>query len=371
VFGGTGIDCSAPGTVVASAAPSTPNQSTQKRDTSGDGGGTWQQLGPILGAIATGVGVLGFVTFVGGAIEYARLATAGLPAEEAVAIIPTSNLVVVGATKLVPALIIALMATAAFYVWHVLSYGQLLVGGRLSDAADVARAMLRRREGKGQIEDSEFVRGSRLKPSPLKRALAVAVVIFACETVYFFVTFNGRGFYQLAVFALLAIFTVTVSAVVAIRSSNTIWLAVATYLSVAVFVGTLAYAHARDTFQVAPAAVIRQNQKASIGFFIAQTSDRVYLGRIAIEAGEPRNTRKKASRILVFPKEQITDVAIGPLMSPHDAFVQAGVLAQELCDQQLPAENQAGAQTGAKPNAQAGPAAAKANSAQPPVKCWR
>jgi hypothetical protein len=40
----------------------------------------WDRASAVLAALAGGIGVLGFVTFVGGAIEFARLRKAGLPA---------------------------------------------------------------------------------------------------------------------------------------------------------------------------------------------------------------------------------------------------------------------------------------------------
>jgi hypothetical protein len=57
-----------------------------------------------LVGVITGVGALGFVTLVGGAILYAQTAALGLPADQAVAAMPQSTLLVVGARLLVPLL---------------------------------------------------------------------------------------------------------------------------------------------------------------------------------------------------------------------------------------------------------------------------
>jgi hypothetical protein len=293
-----------------------------------EGGGAWQGLAPVLGAIATGIGVLGFVTFVGGAIEYARLDSAGLPGEEALAVIPTSNLVVIGASALVPAVIAALAATAAFYLWHHFSFTR--VAKILPDPLLVSEAT----EGGQQ---------TKAPPPPAlpTRPLGLIVTIAVAEFVAFLLTHDGWGESQLLVVALLGSFTLMMSAVIAAQT-NRIWLlGITAGLSVALFVGALAYARERDSSQVRPAAVIRQNQKASIGFFIAQTSDRVYLGRMVftpdqrVPGGEPR--------MLVFSNDQITDVAVGPLMSPEHAYTQAVDLADELCDLQIPQQ-----QTGAR-----------------------
>ena len=58
----------------------------------------------LVSAVAAGVGVLGFVTLVGGAILHAQLSAAGLPSDQAVSAIPRSTLLVVGARLLVPLL---------------------------------------------------------------------------------------------------------------------------------------------------------------------------------------------------------------------------------------------------------------------------
>jgi hypothetical protein len=72
-----------------------------------------------LGAVGTGIGVLGFVTFFGGAIVWLRAKEAGLPPNEAVAAVPRGDLVTIGASYLVPAILIALAAVALLAMIHV------------------------------------------------------------------------------------------------------------------------------------------------------------------------------------------------------------------------------------------------------------
>ena len=69
------------------------------------GGTAWRRF---LGAIVTGVGVIGFVTFIGGVTVYARLRAAGFPAAPALGIFPSQDLVVIGAQTLVPEVLRAL-----------------------------------------------------------------------------------------------------------------------------------------------------------------------------------------------------------------------------------------------------------------------
>jgi hypothetical protein len=87
----------------------------------GGGGGTEEAAGQqlvlkILGAIGTGVGVLGFVTFFGGAIIWLRADNSNLPANDAVSAVPNGVLVTTGASFLVPAVLLALLAVALIFV---------------------------------------------------------------------------------------------------------------------------------------------------------------------------------------------------------------------------------------------------------------
>jgi hypothetical protein len=80
---------------------------------------------PVLTVIGTGIGVIGFVIFFGGFIVWTRFDAAGLPANEAVAKVPRNELVVTGASFLVPALLAALAAVSVAVV-----FWDALIGNR-------------------------------------------------------------------------------------------------------------------------------------------------------------------------------------------------------------------------------------------------
>jgi outer membrane murein-binding lipoprotein Lpp len=63
----------------------------------------------VLGAVGTGIGVLGFVAAVGGMIVYTRADAAGLPADHALGVVPRASLVATGAVTLVPAVALAFL----------------------------------------------------------------------------------------------------------------------------------------------------------------------------------------------------------------------------------------------------------------------
>src|SRR3954452_3162245 len=73
----------------------------------------------VAGVVGAGIGVLGFVTFVGGVIIWARADKAGLPATEAVSVVPNAVLITTGATQLVSAVLIALLAVGLIFIVHV------------------------------------------------------------------------------------------------------------------------------------------------------------------------------------------------------------------------------------------------------------
>jgi ABC-type multidrug transport system fused ATPase/permease subunit len=71
----------------------------------------------VLGAIATGIGVIGFVAVVGGMIIYTRADAAGLPADQALAVVPRTSLVAAGAVTLVPALALAFLFALVLFAF--------------------------------------------------------------------------------------------------------------------------------------------------------------------------------------------------------------------------------------------------------------
>jgi hypothetical protein len=72
----------------------------------------WQALPAIAGAI----GVVGFVTLVGGAIQWVRFWSAGLPADQAVRVMPEAELVTMGAASLILFTVAGLLAVLLLYV---------------------------------------------------------------------------------------------------------------------------------------------------------------------------------------------------------------------------------------------------------------
>jgi flagellar biosynthesis GTPase FlhF len=98
----------------ATETPSTPAAGGEGADTSG----AQDLILKILGTVGAGIGILGFVTFFGGAILWIRAREANLPANDAVSVVPNSVLVTTGASLLAPAVLLASLAVACIFSVH-------------------------------------------------------------------------------------------------------------------------------------------------------------------------------------------------------------------------------------------------------------
>jgi hypothetical protein len=288
----------------------------------------WERLAPVIGTIATGIGVVGFVTFVGAVILSARLHAAGFPAETALGVVPAQDMLVIGAETLVPTVIWGLVAVGVAVVFHI--------------AFRTVRARLTGDE-------------ARLFDEQMPRLQAMGVLVCTAAVLV------GAVGYSLAKdlpadrawLLLVAVVAAFVPAAIARLTSHLAYVAVATFLIVGVFLTWLAYQRASVNPQYRGAAVIRENKTAAIGFFVAESSSRVYLARTNIPQGSTV-IDEPTSRLVGIEKSQITDWGVGAPKRAIYALAQAKALARELCQIQP----------------QAAPAARQATTAAKPKNCW-
>jgi len=279
--------------------------------------GTWALVSPILAAIATSIGVVGFATFIGGAIQYGRFAGAGLPAEEAVSVVPTRSLIVLGAKTLTGAVIAGLACAALVFIARAREEGEPEPAGLLQAEANGSRA------------------------ATIASAVG-AICIFALSQA------DLRKVPVVVLFSVAAFLLASAVGAIANRTAGAVWLATAVFISVGVFVGALEVAHAWDNTDVRGAALVRDNRRAVIGFYIAESGGRVYLGQLIFPPGNnPNLVDKTKSRIIAVSAKEVSDLAIGPPKDPLHAKEQAEELADELCKREpivpvtpsAPAEN--------------------------------
>jgi hypothetical protein len=118
---------------------------TDKAENEGDDSKTEDEAGSltsivvkVLGAIATGIGVTGAVVAVGAAVFWARFDAIGLPATQAVAAIPRTELLVQGAQEMILFVLVGLGAALAIALADpkgVITRGSLIVLGLLVTGA--------------------------------------------------------------------------------------------------------------------------------------------------------------------------------------------------------------------------------------------
>jgi hypothetical protein len=287
--------------VVVSAAPEPPASATRE-DRAG-----WSQLAPILAAIGTGIGVIGFVTFVGGVIVWARLTANGFPAAPALGVFPSQDLLVIGAQTLVKPVIFALAAVVGL----VLAYVLLRNGWDRVGEEEAALV-----EG-----NASFLAATGMFAFVLLALLAALVPVLSemkpeHQDIAWLVVF-GAAFLAAAVGSVTRRFLLLITA---------------TFVLVGTFLGLVAYWTARNDTSVRAAALIRDNKKAMAGIFVAEGAGRVYLARVS---RRPDGSFDRArSRLVGVDKDQVTDIAISEAKPADQALTQARHLARELCDLQ-------------------------------------
>jgi hypothetical protein len=268
---------------------------------------TWDRLAPILAAIATGVGVIGFVTFVGGVIVWARLTANGFAAAPALGVFPSQDLLVIGAQTLVRQVIWAFIAVTGLLVIYVLLR---IWSDRVSDEEATVLA------GHASLfaATGMFVF--------VLLAFAIALVPFDSEmrdddVVVAWGVVIGGAFLAAAIGSL---------------THRVLYLMTATFVLVGTFLGLVAYWRARNDTAVRAAALVRQNKKAMAGIFVAEGAGRVYLARVSLRHDGSLDDAR--SRLVGIAKSQITDIAISEAKPVEEALTQARHLARELCQLQ-------------------------------------
>jgi hypothetical protein len=349
----------------------------------------------LLASIGGGIGVLGFVAFFGASILWVRMDRAGLPGNDAVALMPKSALIATGASFLAPALLAALGFTALLYlvevassVWRKASIKELEnrfalmrvaakekqeEAKRARDRADRARRRSveaskdleeaisegaanesLRRVTKAVQEDSEDTEQSQrhAQQAALEaereaakeartvthlqaeqtaaieslRAKVRVAVIGLLFLVGFVLTLTvasvglppGRLGILLALLVLLGLVCLAVLS----GTGNFAWFALAAFVSAGLVAGFVTYYRTFDNPKVEPVALLRDAGGPLYGFFVAQSSDRIYIG-VTHADGLPQ--------LAAVPRDEVTDLAIGALEESKDATAEARQMALDLC----------------------------------------
>lgn len=244
-------------------------------------------IATVAGAAASGLGVLGFVTFAGGVVLWRRFSEMGLPGDQAVSLVPSSLLVSTGADFLVPALGIA----AAMVL--LLTFFRIVAGTNQTTIvmATIAGAVF-------ALVDIAFAAIARDQIHAL--AFGVLLVIAVASGVAV-----GVSFHRLRSAATIAL--------VAFFAAGTFWLArgyeKTSHAPTAI---PMAYSRAQSG---EPAIV-------GFGFLVAETSDRIWFASLA---------QSRANELREVPRSEIDNLEVGQVTNLDKADARARLFAGNLC----------------------------------------
>jgi hypothetical protein len=256
----------------------------------------------VLAAVATAIGTLGWVAFIGGAILWISFNQANLPTAEAIARVPTGVLVATGAEFVVWAVLAALMTVVALYIFDE-PLQRLITASHAGRSEPVLRGLLPATLVAGTAIGFAFLvdLGYGHVPWPWG-VFAVCLAAVGAGVVGALLFMNtGARFAVIGLFALVAVPLV---------------MAIATYY------------RAQAAPRVEPVALLRGDGTPFVGFFIAETTDRVYVGTFDELAPNPCDLLPQRerhglcggkveevtvpARLLSLPKNDVVNLTVGP-----------------------------------------------------------
>lgn len=312
-----------------------------------------------LVASGSAVGFVGFVAVLGGAIMWVRFYAARLPADQAVAVVPNDELVTFGAVTLVTFFVLGGLAVLASYLLDpdagpgpatrrfliglvgiemayaiaITPFGEnekrfvllgllLVIGIAIERALDRLDHVALTSNPAAQCRDSRQ-RGPFLTKLALYLLVGVAIVVagFIAEP----------ELWLGAVLLVAAVLGRAVMRVARLSGDRFGWYAVALFISVVLFGAALNVLRTIDLPQVQPAAVLRKSDAEGVcGFYVTETSERIYLARTDLPKTDARRPKLTGGRIFWVPRKDVTDFALGALQSVRDAAPRAAALRREL-----------------------------------------
>jgi hypothetical protein len=265
------------------ASPATPNTPAPPASQ-----GTGELVVKALGAGVAGIGALGLIAGVGGAIMFERFSQAGLPAEQAVAVQPRTVLLAVGAEALIPLATTMLLLVAIY----------LILAQRLRRIPTGYFAVA---AGLGAILYYLFVVSFSFKLGVLLEVIAATAV--ACS-----------------LWAMLAdpISSIPVRALI---------LAVIT----ALLGCAIALIRTIDAPKVRGAVVIlAKSDKVVAGLYVAETSEQVYIGQVALANSYDDRPKLGSGAIVALNRAEVSAVAFSSNQGLATALRQASLMAKAL-----------------------------------------
>ena len=251
----------------------------------------------VVAAVATAIGTLGWVAFIGGAILWISFSRANLPAAEALAKVPTPVMVGTGAEFVVFAVLAALVTVVALYVFDE-PLQRLITASEPGASEPVLRGLLPAILVAGTAIGFAFLVDLDYGHVPWPSGVIAVCLAAAGAGVVGALLFRNTAarFPVIGLFALVAVPLV---------------MAIATYY------------RAQAAPRVEPVALLRGDGSPFVGFFIAETTDRVYVGtfdeQTRVACTGPRGVcggRAEEvtipARLLSLPRNDVQNLTVGP-----------------------------------------------------------
>jgi len=249
-------------------------------------------IGTAVLGVATSVGVLAFVTLVGGAISYAQAAALGLPADQVVAAMPQSTLLVLGARFMIPVLLIILVLLAA------VGLGEDYAG-----------------------ESSNWARWT-------------GTAVLGCVGIVFLLVDVARADgSDVAYAAPLAIWAILLALIyfVGIRDHPKFsTYAAVTATATAVFAAAFAVVLASSAPAVRAVGIDRKEGQPVTGLYAASNSDEVLVGQACQSRTASRRGSKLSGVLVRVPRDDISDVVLTTNGSVKDALARQPALLEQV-----------------------------------------
>lgn len=273
----------------------------------------------VAGAVASGLGVLGFVTFAGGVVLWSRFKQMGLSADHALGIVPKSELVATGADFLVPAVLLSagLVLIAVLMSSLPTELANKLSPGETPPAWGSGKPKDRLRESRGAIAPPILALGG----------LAFSIL-----------TFVGG----VPVGAFVVLVGVVVLGALIVRACAGLALpafCLVAFLAIGTFAIARTYERTSHRLEVLPMAYARSQAgeapRVEVGYFVAETSDRIVFASLPESkktSTGPSNVSESPNELREFPRSETDDLEIGALARPGQAERDAAHFAYNLCE---------------------------------------
>jgi hypothetical protein len=136
----------------------------------------------------------------------------------------------------------------------------------------------------------------------------------------------GNG-WELAALILVAASGTALTLLAYVSTEKFVWFGVAAFVAVGVYLAAATYLSTHRNAKMQPVAALRSGRAPVVGAFVADTSENLYVGTFR-EGGEP-------PRLVVIPRSQVTEIAIGPLLNQDAARKRAITMALNECAQEI------------------------------------